>query len=243
MKVGIDIGHGGSDPGAIGPSGLKEKDVNLSVGLILLDLLRQRGFNAIAPRTKDVYVSLKERVKRFNNEKPDLVVSIHVNAFSDPSADYIATFIYQRGGAAEKAAKLVQEQLRLGTKWRGPASPNGLITNNLYILRETISPAILVEMGFITNPRHEQQLRDRGFHQVLAEAIAKGLAAYFGKPAVGEPSNAGKVKIVLNGREIAFDVDPVIIAGRVVAPVRQLAEALGAKVIWDAEQMTVFLEK
>jgi len=243
VRVGIDIGHGGLDPGGIGPGGLREKDVILSVGMILSELLRQRGFSITLTRTKDVFVSLSERVRMLNAERPDLVVSVHVNAFRNPNADYVATFIYRRGGAAERAARLVQEQLRLATRWRGPASPDGVMTKNLYILRRAISPAILVEMGFITNHRQELQLRDRNFHQILAEAMARGIALYFGKPAISEPSNDGKIKILLNGNEISFDVDPVIIEGRVIAPVRQLAEALGAKVIWDAKQMTVFIEK
>jgi hypothetical protein len=180
LATGIDPGHGGSDPGGLGPTGLKEKDVNLSVSLLVIELLKAHGMDVVATRTTDIYLSLKERSDMLNNEKVDLVVSIHVNRVADPAANYVANFIIARGGQAEKAAKIIQEELRAATGWPGPASKDGVIVSNLHMVRETKAPAVIVEMGFISNPEQEKQLKNQEFHKVLATAIARGIVKYFG---------------------------------------------------------------
>ena len=157
---------------------LKEKDVNLSVSLLVIELLKAHGMDVVATRTTDIYLSLKERSDMLNNEKVDLVVSIHVNRVADPAANYVANFIIARGGQAEKAAKIIQEELRAATGWPGPASKDGVIVSNLHMVRETKAPAVIVEMGFISNPEQEKQLKAK-FHKVLATAIARGIVKYF----------------------------------------------------------------
>ncbi|KKM08663.1 hypothetical protein SY88_22815 [Clostridiales bacterium PH28_bin88] len=182
VKVGLDIGHGGRDPGAIGPTGLQEKDVNLSVGLIVLSLLEGNGIETTVTRTTDVFVSLRQRSDMFNAADVDLVISVHVNKVADPAPNYVASFVYGRGGRAESAARLIQEELRRVTGWPGPHSPDGVMVRNLHMVRETHAPAVVVEMGFISNPEQERQLRDGSFHRVLAVAIAKGICRHFSLP-------------------------------------------------------------
>lgn len=181
-KVGLDIGHGGRDPGAIGPTGLQEKDVNLSVGLIVLSLLEGNGIETVVTRTTDVFVSLRRRSDMLNAANVDLVISVHVNKVADPAPNYVASFVYGRGGRAESAARLIQEELRRATGWPGPHSPDGVMVRNLHMVRETHAPAVVVEMGFISNPGQERQLRDGSFHRVLAVAIAKGICRHFSLP-------------------------------------------------------------
>ena len=89
----IDPGHGGKDPGAIGPKGLREKDITLSVGKKLGKLLKEKhGIKIVYTRTRDKYVSLKKRTQLANSKKADLFVSIHANASKRRGARGIETY-------------------------------------------------------------------------------------------------------------------------------------------------------
>jgi N-acetylmuramoyl-L-alanine amidase len=175
-KVGLDPGHGGKDPGAVGPSGLKEKDVCLAVALELEKLLKQAGVEVVMTRREDRPVELKERSDYLNRQGVDLAVSLHCNAWKTPEPDYLAVFVYRRGGEAERAAEKVLAALVEATGW----PDGGVRTENFQILRETKAPAILIEQGFITNPAQEKQLGRPEFQRALAGAIAKGLLLYLG---------------------------------------------------------------
>lgn len=108
--------------------------------------------------------------------KCDYAISVHCNSSDSPSPDYIATFIQDTGGEAEKLARAVQKQVAAATEW-----PNGGVrTQNLHMTRETNMPAILVECGFISNPSQEEQLRKDITQTLLAAAIAKGVCEYLG---------------------------------------------------------------
>ncbi|WP_258358998.1 N-acetylmuramoyl-L-alanine amidase [Moorella sulfitireducens] len=172
-KIGIDPGHGGSDPGAVAASGLQEKDVTLAVGLALRQLLQGAGIAVVMSRTGDQDVSLADRAALFNREQVDLVISLHVNSAGTP-ANYASTFILAPGGQAEKLARLIQAEVVAATGW-----PDGGVRQaNFYILRETDDPAVLVEMGFISNPETAAQLATPAVQQSLARTIFRGLALY-----------------------------------------------------------------
>jgi len=173
-KIGIDPGHGGSDPGALAVNGLQEKEVTLAVSLVLQQLLQTAGVEVIMSRTGDQDVSLADRAALFNRENVDLIMSIHVNSAGTPEPNYISTFILAAGGQAEKIALLLQPQLVAATGW-----PDGGVREaNFYILRETDAPAVLVEMGFISNPATAGILATQAGQQTLARAIFRGLALY-----------------------------------------------------------------
>ncbi|APC08439.1 N-acetylmuramoyl-L-alanine amidase [Neomoorella thermoacetica] len=175
-RIGIDPGHGGSDPGAVAADGLQEKDVTLAVGLDLRQRLQGAGLEVIMSRTVDQDVSLASRAELFNREQVDVVVSLHVNSADNTTANYVSTFILAPGGQAEKIARSIQPELVAATGW-----PDGGVREaNFYILRETDAPAVLVEMGFISNPATASLLAKPGTRQALALAIFKGLAAYLG---------------------------------------------------------------
>lgn len=175
-RIGIDPGHGGSDPGAVAADGLPEKEVTLAVGLELRQRLQGAGLEVVMSRTINQDVSLASRAELFNREQVDLVVSLHVNSADNTTANYVSTFILAPGGQAEKIARAIQPELAAATGW-----PDGGVREaNFYILRETDAPAVLVEMGFISNPAVASLLATSGTRQVLAQAIFKGLAAYLG---------------------------------------------------------------
>lgn len=174
MIIGIDPGHGGQDPGAIGPSGRREKDINLAIALKVQYLLGKMGLKTVMSRNEDSFVSLSARTDLFNVNKVDYAVSIHCNASPDPAPDYVATYIQAPGGLAEKLAEKVQNRLVVATAWKD----GGVRTQNLHITRETRMPAILCECGFISNPVQEAVLNNSEGQARIAKAIAAGVGEF-----------------------------------------------------------------
>ncbi len=181
MKIGIDPGHGGKDPGAVGPTRLYEKDVTLGISRELSQLLQTAGLETFLTRTDDRTVELSTRTALLNNQKCDLAISVHCNSVTDPKPNYFAVFVHGLGGEAEKLAHRVIEKVTAATGWSWGADDDGIREKNLHITRETKMPAILVECGFISNPEQEKQLRQAEFQKKLARAIADGVLAYLGK--------------------------------------------------------------
>ena len=106
MVVAIDPGHGGEDPGAVGPTGLREKDVVLQVALQLRERLNALpGMRAMLTRDADFFVPLQDRVKKARRVQADLFVSIHADAFLTPTARGASVFALSQGGASSSAAR------------------------------------------------------------------------------------------------------------------------------------------
>jgi N-acetylmuramoyl-L-alanine amidase len=109
--VAIDPGHGGEDPGAIGPSGLKEKDVVLAVALRLRDRLNTLpGLRAMLTRDDDYFVPLQDRVRKARRVQADLFVSLHADAFMTPKARGASVFALSSGGASSAAARWIADK-------------------------------------------------------------------------------------------------------------------------------------
>ncbi|MDQ2696283.1 MAG: N-acetylmuramoyl-L-alanine amidase, partial [Pseudomonadota bacterium] len=106
--VAIDAGHGGKDPGAVGPKGTREKDVTLAVARRLKTLIdREPGMRAVLTRSDDRYLKLRERIYLARKHKADLFVSIHADAFADPKARGSSVFILSTRGASSEAARVL----------------------------------------------------------------------------------------------------------------------------------------
>ncbi len=176
-KICIDPGHGGADPGAIGPTGLKEKDVNLAVGLKLAELLKPIAEVKLT-RTKDIAVSLKDRAAIANSFGCDYFISVHTNSFTDRKVGGVETWAYAPGGNGEKLAKEVQAEL---VKATGFANRGVKFNTSFAVLRDTKAPAIITENGFISNPDEEKLLKTDAFREKIAKAIAQGVAKQLGK--------------------------------------------------------------
>lgn len=191
MIIGIDPGHGGFDPGAIGQMGTMEKDITLAISLLVSEALRDAGLGVVLTRTadttvgniRDVNKELEARTYLFNNVKVDYAVSVHINSSLNREADYISTFIQGRGGEAEKLAEKIQTKLVDVTGW----SDGGIRVLNLHMTRVTKMPAVVVECGFISNLKQEEQLRDPIVQNKIAQAIAEGILDYLGKEIVKVP--------------------------------------------------------
>lgn len=182
----LDPGHGGSDPGAIGPTGLQEKQVTLPIAEYLKFILEAKGAKVILTRTTDVDVygphasgvdELQARVNVANGNRADAFISIHINSFSNPNVGGIATYYFDGSDQSKKLASAVQGQIAEHSGFNGD---RGIQPGNLYVLRHSLMPSILVELGFISNPKEEEHLKEMSTRQEFANELAKGLELYFG---------------------------------------------------------------
>ena len=209
------VSHGGKDPGAVGPAGLKEKDVALQVSLAAAKLLRQNGVEVKLTRESDTAISLGDRCQLANAWPADLFLSIHCNASAFPEAHGTETYCYTSGGRGEALAKAVQLEL---VTYLGRIN-RGVKDANFYVLRETIMPAALAELAFISNPQEEHLLADSSFQQQCAMAIARGVLAYAGIPYSKEKEEGNMLdKIVVYFGDVDA-LSAIVVAQKLQAPV------------------------
>ncbi len=207
MRVCLDPGHGGYDPGAVG-SGLKEKDLTLDICLRLKPLLEANRINVTLTRDddfapghleKDLNGELWARVKIAEGFKADLFVSVHINAGGGTGTEVL---IQGTGGQAEIVAGKVLSYLVQAGGWAN----RKVKTQNILVLRETSMPAILTENGFIDNVMDTAKLKDPNFLQLLAVAHAKGICNYFGvlykEPTLSQPTTNVMYRVILDGKQI-----------------------------------------
>lgn len=187
-RVCIDAGHGGNASGAVGPTGLMEKDVTLIVSLEVGRQLKRHGIEVVYTRTSDKFVSLEDRCRIANKAKCNYFVSIHCNSSTSPQAHGIETWCFAKGDKGEILAKNVQNEMvafsgltNRGVKYSG---------RDLAVIRGTNMPSILIETAFISNPNEEKLLVNVNWRNGMADAIAKGILKTLGiKPIVNKPQN------------------------------------------------------
>ena len=179
----LDPGHGGSDAGAIGPTGVSEKSVSLAVSLKAQRLLTNAGYQVVMTRTTDIDVAAPgvsdatELQARVDKAPPNaaLFISVHCNAFSNSSANGVETYHAPNAVKGERLARLLNEELiRLGG-----LNNRGVKAARFYVMTHSQCPASLIELGFITNPREEQLLASDDYQQKLAQAITNAVNRYF----------------------------------------------------------------
>ena len=220
----IDAGHGGEDPGAIGPRGTREKDVVLRMAKTLADLVnKQPGFTAKLTRTGDYYIGLRNRTILARKYNADLFVSVHADAFRTPQPSGASVFaLSQRGATSETARWLAQSEnssdliggagglslegrdemlagvlldlsmtasinasLGVGSSVLGRLGnvaklhKPGVEQAAFAVLKSPDIPSILVEAGFISNPKEEKNLASQWYRDKLAGAIMDGIHEYF----------------------------------------------------------------
>lgn len=171
MKIFIDPGHGGTNPGAIGVNGVVEAEVNLDVALRLGRILQQAGYTVNYSRTGDTTVSLAERARLANEWGADYFVSIHCNSNVNPIYTGCETFFYREGSVSERFAITVNNALAEETGLNNI----GTFQANFAVLRLTNMPAILVELALLSNPQDAQKLSEPAFRQLCAQGIANGI--------------------------------------------------------------------
>ncbi len=226
--VALDPGHGGEDPGAIGPGGTHEKKVVLQIAQKLRDRINDTRVNgnpmrAFMTRDKDFFVPLQVRVQKAQKVQADLFISLHADAFLTPRPQGASVYALSTRGASSAAARWmadkenaadlvgglnvksssdetlrralldmsttaqINDSLKLGTAMLGHVKQIGKLHKprveqaNFAVLRAPDIPSVLVETAFISNPDEEKRLNDPKYQNDLADALLRGIVAYFSK--------------------------------------------------------------
>jgi N-acetylmuramoyl-L-alanine amidase len=169
----IDAGHGGIKPGSISISGKTEKSFNLDVSLKVEALLKnEKNINVVMTRTDDSHLELSDRVKIANNLKADIFVSIHGNSSTTSSPN--GTETYYTRDSSKSLANVIHKHLASATGLKD----RGVKYSSLHVTRETTMPAVLLEIGFLSNQGDEAQLFKDDFQNRVAQGIVAGIKEY-----------------------------------------------------------------
>ncbi|WP_165967108.1 SH3 domain-containing protein [Jeotgalibacillus sp. S-D1] len=169
----IDAGHGGRDGGAIGAGGSLEKTLTLRTAEILYHKLSSTGANVIMTRQDDRYIDLQSRVAASNQHQADAFVSIHYDAIDDRSVKGFTTYYY--GDVDNELAQSVHTGLEGQMALRN----RGIQYGNFLVLRDNSIPAVLLELGYISNPSEEVTINNDHFREIATTGIYNGLVDYF----------------------------------------------------------------
>lgn len=172
-RICFDYGHGGNDPGAV-YKGRKEAEDNLKLGLAVAKELRKHGVIVDETRTTDKTMSLSQRSSLENKKSYDYFISFHRNAVKPEQANGAETFTYtsQTSKAKGLAEKIQRELTKIGFYNRGVKKAN------FHVLRKTIAPAVLMEVGFIDNTS-DNKIFDNKFNEIVV-GITKAILEQLG---------------------------------------------------------------
>jgi N-acetylmuramoyl-L-alanine amidase len=196
MKLYIDPGHGGADPGATG-NGLREKDLTLDIALELQSILvnNYENIHVLLSRTGDVTKSLIQRTNEANTWGADFYLAIHINAASNEEAqgyeDYIYTSLLSSSSTSKFREIIHEEVMKLNQ-----LNNRGKKKADFHVLRESTMPAMLSENGFITNIHDASLMKQASWRKQVALGHANGIVKAFGlkmKPKVENPGTLYKV--------------------------------------------------
>ena len=182
-KIYVDAGHatikdGIFDCGAVGINKVRECDITLPISKFLSAALIRNGFKV--KMSRDIVSTSKtvnDRAIECNKFGADLMCSIHINAFTDPNANGSEVYVYKKGGNAEKIANIIKNKIANALSMKN----RGVNEGNFAVLRETSMPAILCEIGFITNKSDCAKIVEEKNQKAVAESICQGICEYFGK--------------------------------------------------------------
>lgn len=184
----IDPGHGGFDPGKVGvEETILEKDINLSISLLLKEKLKKAGYQVIMTREEDkgLYeetdsnkkiTDMRNRVETINSSKAFLAVSVHQNSFTQASSKGAQVFYHSQSPDGKILAETIQEQIKEIIKDENHRVAKS--NESYYMLKKTTCPIVIVECGFLSNPEEAQLLTTEKYQKKMAQGIFKGIEAY-----------------------------------------------------------------
>jgi len=187
-KIVLDPGHGGSDSGAIGPTGVMEKSVTLRVANEVRRLLVKEGATVYMTREADIEVSpkrakatdieeLQARCDVANEVNADIFISIHMDSFTNRAAKGTTGYYYSLG---DKRSRVLADKIRSGVIDQIGTQSRGTQSCNFYVVKHTDMPATLLEVAFISNEQEEKLLDSEDGVRKAAQGIVDGIADYFG---------------------------------------------------------------
>ena len=191
ITVIVDAGHGEPDGGAVGVSGVLEKDINLQIALKTAEVLEGKNFNVVMTRTEDSGIydknsetirekkrsDMKNRLKIMTESDAELFLSIHMNSFEGKTAHGLNVFYTEEFPEIEPLAEAIQLRISEITD----ADPHAVKSadNRLYLMKNPPIPAILAECGFLSNPNEEKKLTNEDYQSRIAWAIAEAIEDYY----------------------------------------------------------------
>lgn len=180
-KILLDPGHGGKDPGCISYSGKFEKYVNLNVAKKLKEKLVSLGATVYMTRTGDTYIHNIERGKMADKLGVDILLSIHHNSLGSSRPDYfgLSTYYNTINYSDRRYGYDLAEALYLNAITLNGVYRDGIYDRNYQVLRETNTPAALIEIGFMSNPQEELNVNTDSFQNLMVEKLANGIIDYF----------------------------------------------------------------
>ena len=186
----IDAGHGGEDCGAIGVSGIYEKDLNLEISTTLGDILAENGYAVVYTRTEDKLLyaeeenikgirkisDLKNRCKIGAEYPSSIFISVHMNSFGDSKYSGLQVYYGLKDGGSLRLAQAVQNSVKseLQESNKRVVKPG----ENMYILENLENTAILIECGFLSNPEECEKLSQKEYQKQLCFSICCGIIEY-----------------------------------------------------------------
>ncbi|WP_170110111.1 SH3 domain-containing protein [Peribacillus acanthi] len=169
----LDPGHGGRDNGTTGSRGTLEKALTLRTAQLISDKIRAAGGRTVMTRTGDTYVTLRSRASSANYHNADAFISIHYDSINDSSVNGITTYYYHP--YQKDLADEIHTQLITGTSMKDRNVRKG----DYHVIRENGNSAILLELGYLSNPAEEMTVVSSAYQEAVSEAIFNGLAEYF----------------------------------------------------------------
>jgi N-acetylmuramoyl-L-alanine amidase len=172
----VDAGHGGKDPGGIGVAGVQEKEIALNTAFKVGKMLEAQGATVVYTRTNDTFIELAERAAIANRKRADLFISIHANIASSEAASGIETW-YSDGNERGKMSASLADAVNKGMVAETKAVDRGARADQrgLRVLRSTDMPAVLVELGFMSNTAESRKLVQSDYQDKLARGIVTGV--------------------------------------------------------------------
>lgn len=239
-KVWIDAGHGGKDPGAVA-NGLQEKDIALAVSLAIKKRMESEyeDVQVLLSRSTDVFLELKDRTNKANAAGADILVSIHCNAGG--GAGGFESFRYTSASAASSALQNVLHSEIMAALKPYNVNDRGQKAANLHMVRESKMPAVLTENLFIDVVSDAAKLKRSDVIDAIVSGHVLGIAKYLGlkKKEIQVPQE-DVLSIFVDGVNVGSgDVKN----GVTRAPVRAVAQALGAQVVYDAARRRIDIFK
>lgn len=183
----LDAGHGGIDPGKVGINNALEKDVNLSIVMKLTKFLEAADVEVVLTRDTDKGLydendsnkkvqDMKNRVRKIEESRPALVVSIHQNSYHEEYVHGAQIFYYETSSEGKRAAEILQAQLvqSLDPENHRAAKAN----DSYYLLKKTSAPIVIAECGFLSNSAEAAKLVDDTYQERIAWAVHLGILRY-----------------------------------------------------------------
>lgn len=180
-KILLDPGHGGKDPGCLSYSGRYEKYINLDVAFKLKESLEALGAKVYMTRTDDTYINNTARGRMADTLGTDILLSIHHNSLGKEKPDYfgLSTYYNTINYKNPKQGYSLAEAIYLNAITLNGVYRDGILDRNYEVLRETNTPAALIEIGFMSNPQEEMNIHNDSFQYLMVQKISDGIIDYF----------------------------------------------------------------